>query len=150
MTGCLEDGSFLVDVSVPSSPVVLSSWDTPSQFAHNIWPSDDNAYCYTTDEVVSGFIASYDMSDLQNVVEADRTRHPLTEGVIPHNSHFINDYVVSSHYRDGLTIHDVSDPTNMVLTGYFDSSPMAGGGFNGAWGAWPYLPSGNLLISDIS
>ena len=147
--GCLEDGSFLVDVSVPSSPVVLSSWDTPSQFAHNIWPSDDNAYCYTTDEVVSGFIASYDMSDLQNVVEADRTRHPLTEGVIPHNSHFINDYVVSSHYRDGLTIHDVSDPTNMVLTGYFDSSPMAGGGFNGAWGAWPYLPSGNLLISDI-
>jgi choice-of-anchor B domain-containing protein len=147
--GCLEEGSFLVDVSVPSSPVVLSSWDTPSQFAHNIWPSDDNAYCYTTDEVVSGFIASYDMSDLQNVVEADRTRHPLTEGVIPHNSHFINDYVVSSHYRDGLTIHDVSDPTNMILTGYFDSSPMAGGGFNGAWGAWPYLPSGNLLISDI-
>ncbi len=146
---CLEDGAFVVDVSVPTSPVVLANWDTPSEFAHNIWPTDDNAFCYTTDEVNSGYIASYDMSDLQNVVETDRNQHPLSEGVIPHNAHFLNDYVVTAHYRDGLTIHDVSDPTNVVLTGYYDSSPMAGGGFNGAWGTWPYLPSGNLLVSDI-
>ena len=147
--GCLEDGSFVVDVSVPANPIILANWDTPSEFAHNIWPSDDNAYCYTTDEVVSGFVASYNMADLQNVVEADRTRHPLSEGVIPHNTHFINGYLVTSHYKDGLTIHDVSDPENMVLTGYYDSSPLSGGGFNGSWGAWPYLPSGNVLIADI-
>ncbi|MGB1318031.1 MAG: choice-of-anchor B family protein, partial [Flavobacteriales bacterium] len=146
---CLEDGSFLVDVSVASSPVVMANWDTPSEFSHNIWPSDDNSTCYTTDEVISGFVASYDMADLGNVVELDRTRHPLSESVIPHNAHFINDYVVSSHYKDGLTVYDVSDPTNMVLTGYYDSSPLSGGGFNGAWGAWPYLPSGNILVADI-
>lgn len=147
--GCLEEGAFVVDVSTASSPVILANWDTPSQFAHNIWPSDNNAYSYTTDEVNSGFIAAYDMADLANVVETDKVRHPLSDGVIPHNAHFINDYVVTSHYRDGLTIHDVSDPTNIVLTGYFDSSPLTGSGFNGSWGAWPYLPSGNLLIADI-
>ena len=147
--GCLGEGAFVIDVSTPSSPVVLANWDTPSEFAHNIWPSDDNAYSYTTDEVNSGFVAAYDMSNLQNVVETDKVRHPLSEGVIPHNTHFLNDYLVTSHYRDGLTIHDVSDPANMVLTGYFDSSPMSGGGFNGAWGAWPYLPSGNILVADI-
>ena len=146
---CLEAGTFVVDVSNPANPVVLTSWDTPSQFGHNVWPSDDNAFCYTTDEVESGFVTAYDMADYQNIVEADKTRHPLSENVIPHNAHFINDYVVTSHYRDGLTIHDVSDPYNIVLTGYFDSSPLSGGGFNGAWGAWPYLPSGNLLIADI-
>lgn len=146
---CLEAGSFVVNVSNPSNPIVLSNWDTPSEFAHNIWPSDDNAYCYTTDEVTSGFVAAYDMSNFQNVSETDKVRHPLSEGVIPHNSHFINDYVVTSHYRDGLTIHDVSDPSNIILTGYFDSSPVNGNGFNGAWGAWPYLPSGNVLVSDI-
>jgi hypothetical protein len=61
----------------------------------------------------------------------------------------MNDYVISSHYRDGLTIHDVSDPSNVILTGYFDSSPLSGSGFNGSWGAWPYLASGNMLIADI-
>jgi len=146
---CLEEGAFVVDVSVPTNPVILANWDTPSEFAHNIWPSDDNAYCYTTDEVNSGFIAAYDMSDLQNVVETDRFREPLSEGVIPHNAHFLNDFVVTSHYRDGITIHDVSDPANVILTGYFDSSPMSGSGFNGSWGAWPYLPSGNILNADI-
>ena len=146
---CLEAGTFVIDVSTPSNPVVLANWDTPSEFAHNVWPSDDNAFCYTTDEVESGFVAAYDMSDLQNVVETDKVRHPLSENVIPHNAHFMNDYVITSHYRDGLTIHDVSDPTNIVLTGYFDSSPLSGGGFNGSWGAWPYLPSGNILIADI-
>lgn len=147
--GCLEEGAFVVDVSTPTSPIVMANWDTPSQFAHNIWPSDDNAYCYTTDEVNSGFIAVYDMSDLQNVVETDKVRHPLSEGVIPHNAHYMDDYVISAHYRDGLTIHDVSDPSNVILTGYFDSSPLSGSGFNGSWGAWPYLPSGNMLIADI-
>lgn len=146
---CLEAGTFVIDVSSPTNPVVLTSWDTPSEFGHNVWPSDDNAFCYTTDEVESGFVAAYDMADYQNIVESDKAHHPLSENVIPHNAHFINDYVVTSHYRDGLTIHDVSDPYNIVLTGYFDSSPLDGGGFNGAWGAWPYLPSGNILIADI-
>ena len=147
--GCLEDGVFVVNVANASSPVVLANWDTPSEFAHNVWPSDDNMYCYTTDEVTSGFVTAYGMSNLQNVVETDKARHPLSEGVIPHNTHFYNDYLVTSHYRDGVTVHDVSDPSNMVLTGYYDSSPLSGNGFNGAWGAWPYLPSGNLLVSDI-
>ena len=146
---CLEAGTFVVDVSNPANPVVLTSWDTPSEFGHNVWPSDDNAFCYTTDEVESGFVAAYDMADYQNIIESDKVHHPLSEDVIPHNAHFINDYVVTSHYRDGLTIHDVSDPYNIVLTGYFDSSPLSGGGFDGAWGAWPYLPSGNILVADI-
>ncbi|MBP9151130.1 MAG: choice-of-anchor B family protein [Flavobacteriales bacterium] len=146
---CLEEGVFVVNVANAGNPVVLSNWDTPSEFSHNVWPSDDNANCYTTDEVTSGYVAGYDMSNLQNVVETDKVRHPLSEGVIPHNAHFFNDYVITSHYRDGVTIHDVSDPSNIVLTGYFDSSPLSGNGFNGSWGAWPYLPSGNVLVSDI-
>jgi choice-of-anchor B domain-containing protein len=146
---CLEEGVFVVDISNPSNPITLANWDTPSEFAHNVWPSDDNAYCYTTDEVTSGFVAAYDMSNLQNVVETDKARHPLSDGAAPHNAHFFNDYIVTSHYRDGLTVHDASDPSNIVLTGYFDSSPASGNGFNGAWGAWPYLPSGNILVSDI-
>jgi len=146
---CLGAGAFVVDVSLPSNPVVLANWNTPNMFTHNIWPSDNNAFSFTTDEVSSGFIAAYDMSDLDNVVETDKVQHPLSDGVLPHNTHFFNDYLVSSHYKDGVTIHDVSDPSNIILTGYFDTSPLTGGGSDGNWGAWPYLASGNLLVSDI-
>lgn len=146
---CLDAGTFVVDVSVPSNPVVMAQWETPSQFSHNVWPSDDDAYCFTTDEVGSGFVAAYNMSNLLDVEETDKVRHPLTEGVIPHNTHYFNGYLVTSHYRDGMVIYDASDPFNIILTGYYDTSPFEGDGFNGAWGTWPYLPSGNILISDI-
>jgi choice-of-anchor B domain-containing protein len=147
---CVNDGiAAVVDISNPASPQVLATWATPSNFTHNIWPSDDNRTVYTTDEVSSGYVAAYDVTDLSNVVEIDRVNHPLSEGVIPHNAHFFNDYIVTSHYRDGVTVHDASDPSNMILTGYYDSSPESGSGFNGSWGTWPYLPSGIILNADI-
>lgn len=147
---CVFNGfAAAVDISDPSSPQVLTTWGTPSNFTHNIWPSDDNSTVFTTDEVSSGFITAYDVTDLGNVVELDRVNHPLSEGVIPHNVHYIDGYLVTSHYRDGVTVHDASDPSNIVLTGYYDSSPLSGAGFNGSWGAWPYLPSGIVLNADI-
>ncbi|HNO06752.1 MAG TPA: carboxypeptidase regulatory-like domain-containing protein, partial [Flavobacteriales bacterium] len=41
------------------------------------------------------------------------------------------------------------DPTNIVEVGRFDTSPLTGDGFDGAWGVYPFLPSGRLLVSDI-
>ena len=147
---CINDGiAAVVDISNPASPQTVTTWATPSNFAHNIWPSDDNHYVFTTDEVISGYLGAYDVSDLSNVVETDRVHHPLSANVIPHNVHYHNGYLVTSYYRDGVTVHDASDPDNIVLTGYYDSSPMSGDGYNGAWGAWPYLPSGIVLGADI-
>jgi hypothetical protein len=38
----------------------------------------------------------------------------------------------------------------MIKTGYYDSSPSySGSGYNGAWGVYPYFPSGVIAISDI-
>src|SRR5690606_38994333 len=31
-----------------------------------------------------------------------------------------------------------------------DTWPFASGGFNGAWGVYPFQPSGNIYVSDIS
>ena len=60
--------------------------------------------------------------------------------VIPHNSHFINDYIVTSYYRDGVTVHDVANKGNMVEVGNFDTSPsFSGDGFNGCWGVYPLV-----------
>lgn len=149
--GCIEDGFMaVIDVSDKSNPVTMALHNTPSNFTHNIWPSDDGQTVFTTDEKSNAFIASYDVSDLNNIFELDRIQSSAGQLVIPHNVFVVGDYLVTSYYRDGVTIHDASDPSNMVEVGNYDTSPgFTGDGFNGCWGVYPYLPSGLIIASDI-
>lgn len=147
---CILDGiAVMVDVSDKQNPQVITQWQTPSAFTHNIWPSADGNYAFTTDEVTGAYVTAYDISNLQNVVEVDRIHNILSQDVIPHNTHWINGYLVTSNYRDGVMIKDVSDPTNMIPIGWYDTTPLEGNGFNGVWEAWPFLPSGNILAGDM-
>ncbi len=149
-SGHIYSGTFsVVDVSDKANPVYLGGHETPSEFTHNIWVDDNGTHVYTTDEVSGGYLAGYDISDLNDIVETDRVQANPGSNTIIHNAHYLNDYVITSYYREGVTIHDVSDPENIVLTGQWDTSPFEGDGFNGAWGTYPFLPSGLVLVSDI-
>ena len=149
--GHINEGHMSIwDVSNKASPVLLGQQVTPGNFSHNLWMSDDGNYIYTTDEITNGFIGEFDISDPTNIIELDRIQSNPGMDVIPHNSHFLNDYIVTSYYRDGVTVHDVSNKGNMVEVGNFDTSPAYDGdGFNGCWGVYPWLPSGNIIASDI-
>lgn len=148
----------IIDVRNPLAPVVLASQVTPKQFTHNSWMSSNNKVIYTTDEVTGSWVTAYDITDLSNIKELDRYRHN-NSGSIGHNTYILNnpsvtgagtDYLWTSYYTDGITLVDASRPDNLVEVGNFDSSPThSGDGFNGAWGVYAYLPSGNVLISDI-
>ena len=147
----ISDGVFVVaDISNPGTSATIATYPTANNFTHNCWISDNGRALFTTDEVSGGFITSYDVSDISNISELDRVQSSPGSNVIPHNAFFFNDYVVSSYYRDGVTIHDVSSPSNMIEVGNYDTSPsMSGDGFNGVWGVYPWLPSGNIIASDI-
>ena len=57
-----------------------------------------------------------------------------------------------SHYKRGLVIFDVTNPRALTEIGSFDTylSPLANSaGTDGAWGVYPFLTSGTLLVSDI-
>lgn len=143
------DGIFIpIDIRIPGSPSMYTTHTTPYNFTHNIWFSDDNQRVFTTDEKSGAFIAEYDVSDFNNVTELDRIRTHYGTNVIPHNAHFFNDFLVNSYYTAGVQIVDVSQPGLMIETGYYDTSLDSGSGFNGCWGAYPYLPSGNILATD--
>ena len=147
-TGNIYVGTFsVVDVTDKANPVYLGGHETPSEFTHNIWVSDDGNNVYTTDEVSGGYLAGYDISNLDDIVETDKSRVSPNTSVTIHNAHFMDNYVITSYYDEGVTIHDVSDPENIVLTGHYDTAPSNSSGF-GAWGAYPYLPSGLVLASD--
>ena len=139
----------IVDVSDPQVPVVLASQSTPNNFSHNVWLDASGDHMFTTDEVTNAYVGSYDISDLGDIQEIDRLRSDGGSGAIPHNTYWLNDYLVTSYYTFGCVVYDASRPENLVEVANFDTSPFAGNGFNGAWGVYPFLPSGNLLISDI-
>ncbi len=139
-----------VDVSDKTNPIVLGTKATSSTFTHNCWLSDNGQVLYTTDEVSGGFIDSYDVSDLSNIQELDRIQSNPGSGVIPHNTFAYGNFLVTSYYRDGVTIHDATRPDFMVQVGEYDTSPnLEGDGFNGSWGVYPYLPSGLVIAADI-
>jgi choice-of-anchor B domain-containing protein len=140
----------IFDITDKTNPVLLGVRNTPNNFTHNLWFSDDLNYVYTTDEVSGAYLGEYDVSDPGAITETDRIRTTTGTDVIPHNTHFINNFIVTSYYRDGVIIHDVSQKGNMIEVARFDTSPfLSGNGFNGCWGAYPWLPSGNILASDI-
>lgn len=139
----------VVDISDRANPVLLGTANTPSNFAHNIWPSDDNQFVFTTDEVSGAFLAAFDVSDPTNIVEVGRIQSSPGAGVVPHNVHVYQNWLVTSYYTDGVTVHDITRPHNMVEVGNFDTTPLQTIYTQGCWGAYPFLPSGLILGTDI-
>jgi len=148
-TAEIQDGLVsVVDVSDKANPSVMATFSTPHNFTHNCWLSEDGNTLITTDEVSGAFVVSYDVSDLNSISESDRYQSSPGQNVIPHNTFWINNFAVTSYYTDGVTIVDANRPSNLVEVGYFDTSPLSGQSFNGCWGVYPFLPSGNIIASD--
>ena len=139
-------GSFGVyDISDPTNPVLLASQNTGTNFTHNTWLSDDGNILYTTDERPNAFVEAYDISDLMDIHFLGKYQPIVGKGVVPHNVHFLDNFLYVSWYSQGSIILDATDPTNIVKIGQFKNGPETN-----HWGAYPFLPSGLLLASDIN
>ncbi|HEX8515833.1 MAG TPA: choice-of-anchor B family protein [Bacteroidia bacterium] len=143
----------IVDFTNKSAPVEIANQFTPNNFTHNTWLSTDSKTLFTTDEVDGSYVTSYNITDPANIVELDRIQSNPGSQSIGHNTHIIqvngNDYAVTSWYKDGLTIVDAGRPHNLVQVANYDNYAGSGGGFEGNWGVYPYLPSGNIIASNI-
>ena len=147
----IYDGFFsLVDVSDKANPVLLGTKTTPSSFTHNSWPSDNGQYVFTTDEISGAFIAAYDISDPTNILEVDRIQNSPGSGIIPHNTHVMGDYLITSYYSDGIVIHDITYPYNIIKVAEYDTYEGQTISYDGCWGVYPFLPSGIALAADIT
>ena len=149
--GCIYAGElFVVDVSDKNNPSTLGTHSTPNAFTHNAWISDDGDFVFTTDEKSDAYLAAYDISNINNIQEVDRIQSNPGELSIPHNTHVDGNFLITSYYRDGTTVHDITHPSNMIQVAHYDSYSGAGNGFDGCWGTYPFLPSGLIISSEIN
>jgi hypothetical protein len=90
----------------------------------------------------------FSVADLRSPVPAGTWSGPTN--AIDHNGFVRGNRYYMSNYSRGLTILDITDASQPTAVGRFDSYPSSDiTGFPGAWGIYPFLPSGNVLISDI-
>lgn len=138
-----------IDVKDKAHPKELVRQKTHHFAAHNAWLSDNGKTLFVTDEVDSSYLQSYDVSDISNIKLLDQYKSSPHSSAVVHNTHILKDYAITSWYSEGVVIVDAHRPDNLVKVGSFDTSPDSGGGYKGCWGVYPYLPSGNILASDI-
>lgn len=150
---CGYNGFAIVDFRDTSNPKTLSTFTTyPSAgYNHSGWATDDCNYYYMADEEHGSDIK---IMDVQNPCDAEIVGTFNAEvdipSSIPHNQIVACDYLYVSYYYDGLRVYDISDPVNPEQVLFYDTSTEPDGqSYKGAWGIYPFLPSGNILISDM-
>ena len=148
-----NDGMAIVDFSDNNNPFTLSTiTNYPSRgYNHSGWLSTDCSTYYLADENHGFDMKVLDVSDLCEP-EVGKTFNAAVENPtsIAHNQIVACNYLYVSYYYDGLRIYDISNPAEPELVRYFDTyNPPNGTQYRGAWGVYPFLPSGNILVSDM-
>lgn len=125
-----------------------------SGYNHSSFLTSDGNTLIFMDEVPSGRgIKSLDVSNMGNLTINQVFRS--NTGNTPHNPYIMgNDVLVAANYTDGLQIFNISNPSGVYRTGYFDSDtlinyPSYTQDYHGCWGAYTDLPSGLILAADM-
>jgi choice-of-anchor B domain-containing protein len=131
----------VVDISDRENPVLLTTHPTPGAFNHNSGLSADSKVLFTTDEKPNTPLASFDVTDIDNIKPLDiyfPSQQPYNE---VHNVRVHGDFLVNPSYGGQLTIVDATRPDNLIETAW------AIMGSSLVWDADPYLPSGIVFAT---
>lgn len=130
-----------------------------SAYNHSSFLTGNGQTLVFTDEVPASLpIRFCNVNNLSNI-QVLATRQQFNGQTTPHNPYVLgNNWAVVASYKDGLQIYNISAPSNPTLAGYFDTYPQGGGNisnygnnaYSGLWGAYPYLPSKNIVALDMS
>lgn len=132
---------------------ILTSYPEAGYNHSSFLTSDGNTLIFM-DEVPAGMgIKSLDVSNMGNLTINQVFRS--NQGNTPHNPYIIgNDILIAANYTDGLQVFNISNPSAIYRSGYFDSDTLVNypnytDAYHGCWGAYTDLPSGLLLIGDM-
>ena len=149
-------GVGIVDVTVKSAPVTISSTIYPQMvFAHQGWLTEDHRFFLLGD---SGDETSlnvptrthvFDVSDLDAPVYV--FAHEAATDANDHQMYIIGNRVFQANFTSGLRVLEFGDLANRELMeiAFFDTFPTSEAAERvGAWGVYPYLPSGTIIVND--
>ncbi len=123
-----------------------------AKYGHQCWLGPNRQFLYVNDEVdLINRTVIFDVSDLSD----PQVVHTYTSGTTArdHNGYIRDGFIYETKNRAGLRIFCLEQPLNPVQVGWFDTHPEddiddpdhTG---KGAWSNYPFLPSGNVIVTD--
>ena len=170
--GACTGQGVIMDISNPVSPVVLATITDPNfAFWHSATFTNDGSKVLFTDELgggsgptcnptigpVRGADAIYDISNpaapvFLSYFKISRTQSNR-ENCVAHNGVMLptaeRDLFVQAWYQGGISVIDLTDPTNPKEIGFFDRGPLSDERsiLGGSWSAYWY--NGKIYSNDI-
>ena len=151
---CGLQGLHILKYNLNNSFTPLDSFATsPANYNHSSYLDNDSHTLYFCEEVPTGRpVVALNVSDPSNLemINSFYSHQDAT----PHNPFIRDNLLFVAYYQDGLQVFDISDPLYVKKVGFFDTYPFNTNGYSdpayqGAWGAYPFLPSGTILVSDM-
>ncbi len=153
-----ENDFEIVDVTIKSAPVAISSATFPQLgYVHQGWLTDDHQYFLLGDELdernfgVPTRTHVFDVSDLDAPIYV--FAYEAATNAIDHNLYVVGNRVYQANYTTGLRVLEFGNLANNELmeVAFFDTYPVSDAtAFSGAWSVYPFLPSGTIIVSDVS
>lgn len=151
------EGFYIFQFNGTTFTQLASLTSYPDQgYNHSTSLTPDGSLMIMCDEVPAGLsVKAVDISDFNNITILDQFRS--NPGATAHNPYVVgSDRVVIAYYQDGLQVFDISNPSSVTRTGYFDTDPQNGDNngypnpaYQGCWGAYTELPSRNIIAGDM-
>lgn len=154
------NGFEIWDFSNPLSPSNLASYSSypfaGTGYSHQGWLTEDDNYMIHNDETHDHPIKITDVSNYGSintpVTLKSNLLAPTWTNSIAHNCFVKANTLYISYYWDGVQLYDITDPLTPRKRAYWDTDTTNATyfGIAGCWGVYPFLPSGNILASDVN
>jgi choice-of-anchor B domain-containing protein len=153
-----EDTITVYDLANPAIPEQLArvTYDNAS-YVHSGALTADHSYLFSTDEGDEddfGLRSTLYIWDVRKLAEPKLIgTYVAKSGAIDHNLYSRGgNALFHASYTNGFRIFDMSGAANAKLreVAYFDIMPESDApDYAGSWAAYPYLPSGNMLVGGM-
>jgi choice-of-anchor B domain-containing protein len=153
---CGNQGLRVLDFSMVNTigdqPTQLATFTSypDAGYNHSGWLNNDGTLYIMQDENHGYDVKILDVTDLNNISVLATFNSGVDSQSMAHNGIIKGNLAYIPYYHDGLRVFDISDPYNPIQTWEYDTySPNNHSSYKGAWGVYPYLPSGNIIVSDM-
>ena len=153
-----EDRVEIADVSLKGAATTISTFVYPDLgFVHQAWLTEDHRFLLVGDEADETTFGVPTRTQVLDVSDLDLPTfvfaYEASTSTIDHNLYVLGNRVFEANYTSGLRVLEFTDLANQQMSeiAFFDTFPGSDAAvFDGAWSVYPYLPSGNLIVSDVS
>lgn len=147
------DATYIYDVQDPANPQLLGQVRNQNTYHHSGWVTEDDNYLFICDETSPDPLADITIWDISDPASPVMVGEIADNTSRAHNLYIIDHLAYVSYYGAGFKVFNVSTPAEPLLLDEFETNLNGGtgigNGFLGAFGVYPFSPSGIILVSDM-